>query len=102
MDVAAFIAKWSASNASERANKDLFLTELCDVLGVARPQPSTKDPERDLYVFEKPIPMAKEGGKVTKKKADLYKHGLAAVGVVVAIDDENGRRWRNARQSVDA
>jgi len=74
MDVAAFIAKWSASTASERANKDLFLTELCDVLGVPRPQPSTKDPERDLYVFEKPIPMANEGGKVTKKKADLYKH----------------------------
>jgi hypothetical protein len=24
------------------------------------------------------------------------------VGVVVAIDDENGRRWRKARQSVDA
>ena len=32
-----FIARWSASAAAERANKDLFLTELCDVLGVDRP-----------------------------------------------------------------
>ncbi len=43
------------------------------------------------------------GFKGAKKKdlADLL-DGLAALGVVVAIDDENGRRWRNARQSVDA
>lgn len=75
MDVAAFVAKWSASNASELPNKDLFLTELCDVLGVPRPDPATNDPERDLYIFEKPIPIAKEGGKVTKKRADLYKAG---------------------------
>ncbi|WP_437733599.1 hypothetical protein [Sorangium sp. So ce1335] len=38
MDVAAFVEKWSASGASERANKDLFLAELCDVLGVPRPE----------------------------------------------------------------
>jgi len=40
--------------------------------------------------------------KGAKKKdlADLL-DGLAAVGVVVAVEDENGRRWRNARQAVD-
>ncbi|MGK4002384.1 hypothetical protein WMF31_07165 [Sorangium sp. So ce1036] len=57
MDVAAFVEKWSASGASERANKDLFLAELCDVLGVPRPEPATGDPARDRYVFEKPIPI---------------------------------------------
>ncbi|MDI1476743.1 DNA methyltransferase [Polyangium sp. y55x31] len=75
MDVRAFVEKWSASGASERANKDLFLAELCDVLGVPRPEPATGDPARDRYVFEKPIPMTQEGGKVTTKRADLYKHG---------------------------
>ncbi|TKD08448.1 class I SAM-dependent DNA methyltransferase [Polyangium fumosum] len=75
MDVAAFVEKWSASGASERANKDLFLAELCDVLGVPRPEPATGDPARDRYVFEKPIPMTQEGGKVTTKRADLSKHG---------------------------
>jgi len=29
-----FMARWSASATAERANKDMFLTELCDVLGV--------------------------------------------------------------------
>ena len=48
-----FIARWSASAAAERANKDLFLTELCDALGVARPEPSTGEGDRDQYVFEK-------------------------------------------------
>ena len=34
-----FIARWQASGAAERANYQLFLTELCDVLGVANPEP---------------------------------------------------------------
>lgn len=53
MDVGRFIEKWSASAASERANKDAFLLELCDVLGVPRPDPATGDPDRDTYVFER-------------------------------------------------
>lgn len=48
-----FLDRWAASGASERANKDLFLAELCDVLGVPRPDPATGDPDRDLYVFER-------------------------------------------------
>ena len=50
--VSAFIELWSKSGASERANKDGFLRDLCDLLGVARPEPSTGDPSRDTYVFE--------------------------------------------------
>ena len=45
-----FIARWEAD--AERANKDLFLSELCTVLGVEQPHPKTSDPEKDLYVFE--------------------------------------------------
>ena len=36
-----FIARWSASAAAERANKDLFPTELCDELRVVGPEPTT-------------------------------------------------------------
>ena len=35
-----FIARWAAATASERANSQPFLCELCDVLGVARPEPT--------------------------------------------------------------
>jgi hypothetical protein len=36
----AFILKWAASGAAERANKDLFLVEQCDVLGALRRDPA--------------------------------------------------------------
>jgi hypothetical protein len=35
-----FIARWAAATASERANSQPFLCELCDVLEVARPEPT--------------------------------------------------------------
>ncbi len=71
--VADFIARWHVSGASERANKDLFLTELCDVLGVPRPDPATGDSDRDLYVFERESVIQLEGGKVSTGHIDLYK-----------------------------
>ena len=76
MDIAAFIAKWSASEASERANKDAFLLELCDLLEVSRPDPATGDPDRDLYVFERDAVVPHAGGHTTVGKIDLYKAGF--------------------------
>lgn len=40
----AFVARRQNSGAEERANKDLFLTELCDVLEIPRPNPKAGDP----------------------------------------------------------
>lgn len=71
----AFIAKWEASGAAERANKDAFLLDLCDVLGVPRPTPTTGDTEKDLYVFERDAKLSHAGGAVTIGKIDLYKSG---------------------------
>jgi hypothetical protein len=34
-----FIDRWKNSGAAKRANYQLFLSELCDVLGVPRPDP---------------------------------------------------------------
>ena len=53
MNLDAFIEHWSKSGASERANKDSFLVDLCDAIEVPRPDPNTGDPARDLYVFER-------------------------------------------------
>ena len=69
----AFIAKWVAAGPAERANKDLFLTELCDVLDIARPNPTTGDLDRDGYVFERKAKLAHEGGESTIGRIDLYK-----------------------------
>ncbi|HET9232930.1 MAG TPA: DNA methyltransferase, partial [Candidatus Eisenbacteria bacterium] len=69
-----FIARWSASGDAERSNKDSFLAELTDVLGVERPHPKTGIAERDLYVFEKDVPRTRAGG-LSIGRVDLYKHG---------------------------
>jgi hypothetical protein len=38
-DIEGFISRWSAASPSERANAQLFLVELCDLLDVPRPDP---------------------------------------------------------------
>lgn len=70
-----FIRRWEGSSASEHQTKDLFLVELCDVLGVARPEPASGDPARDHYVFEYPVRAVDEHGKVHTKRIDLFKDG---------------------------
>jgi hypothetical protein len=75
VDISSFIDRWRQSGASERANKDSFLRDLCDVLGVPHPDPATGDPERDRYVFERDAVLIGAGEKHTIGKIDLYKHG---------------------------
>ena len=75
MDIAAFHARWLGNEGGERANKDPFLNDLCDLLGVPRPDPATGDAERDLYVYEKPAVLLHAAGKPTIGKIDLYRHG---------------------------
>jgi hypothetical protein len=70
-----FVKKWAASGSAERANKDLFLAELCDVLEVPRPNPATGDAEEDTYVFEREAKKIHEEGPVTLGRIDLYKEG---------------------------
>ena len=76
MPFASFIHTWSASSGTERANKDLFFTELCDVLGIPRPKPVTGHPERDEYVFEKDVPFLHGDGRKTTRKIDVYREGM--------------------------
>ena len=66
-----FISRWSAASASERANSQLFLSELCDVLEVPRPQPTFTGG----YAFEFPVPQQHRDGSVTEGRIDLYKRG---------------------------
>ena len=37
MSAAPFISRWSKASPSERANSELFLSELCDLLAVPHP-----------------------------------------------------------------
>jgi hypothetical protein len=58
-EIESFIERWRHSAASERANYQLFLTELCDLLGLPRPDPATGEADRDNYVFDRPVAFKK-------------------------------------------
>ena len=73
--VRTFIERWSRSAASERANYQLFLIELCDILGVPRPDPATGDPECDAYVFERPVQFRNPDGTTSPGFIDLHRSG---------------------------
>ena len=71
----AFIARWAASAGAERANYQIFLAELCDVLGLPRPDPSVADEAANTYVFDKAVTFPLPDAKTTTKYIDLYRKG---------------------------
>src|SRR5207245_123278 len=70
-----FIARWQNSGATERANYALFLTELCDLLEVPRPEPALPDDAANHYVFEHPVTFRHPTGLTSTGRIDLYKKG---------------------------
>ncbi|MBK9627766.1 MAG: hypothetical protein IPO56_08725 [Flavobacteriales bacterium] len=69
--IQAFITKWEVSGAAERANAQLFIAELCDVIGVEPPRPKTPDEHINAYVYEKTIPSVTDSTNFI----DCYKRG---------------------------
>jgi hypothetical protein len=70
-----WIAKWQKSGGAERANYQLFLTELCDVLGVPHPDPTRAEEPENSYVFEKNVVFNNPDGTTSTKRVDLYRRG---------------------------
>jgi hypothetical protein len=48
----AFIARWSGVTGSERANYQLFITELCALLELPGPEPAHEDTRDNAYVLQ--------------------------------------------------
>jgi hypothetical protein len=70
-----FIDRWKRSGAAERANYQLFLSELCDLLGVPGPEPTTPDDSENAYVFERSVTFHHSDGSTSMGRIDLYKRG---------------------------
>ncbi|MGN6374121.1 MAG: class I SAM-dependent DNA methyltransferase [Sphingomonas sp.] len=76
MDVESFIARWQNNEGgAERANYALFLTELCDLLDLPRPDPADANHDHNDYVFERAVTFRDAGGKTGHGRIDLYKRG---------------------------
>ncbi len=71
--VESFITRWERSGAAERANYQLFLSELCDILGVSRPDPATADDSQNAYTFERNVTFRHNDGSTSLGRIDLYK-----------------------------
>lgn len=41
--IESFIERWSGVTGTERANYQLYLTQLCDALDLPQPEPASKD-----------------------------------------------------------
>src|SRR3954467_3909294 len=74
-----FIDRWKDSGAGERANCQPFLLELCDLIGVERPNPTRNDDRLNLYVFERTVVFPRAYGAVSTGRSDLYKRGCFVV-----------------------
>ena len=72
---AEFVETWKASGGAERANYQLFLSELCDQLGVLRPEPTKPDDSENAYVFERTVTFQHGDGNTSPNYVDLYKRG---------------------------
>ncbi|MGC9452303.1 MAG: class I SAM-dependent DNA methyltransferase [Oceanipulchritudo sp.] len=70
-----FIGRWKSSGASERANCQPFLMELCAVLNLPRPEPAKPDHKENAYVFERAVPFTMPDGTTSTGRIDLYKRG---------------------------
>lgn len=76
MDIETFITRWGeARGGAERANYQMFLSELCEALDLPRPDPASDDTRTNDYVFERGVKRRESEGVASTLRIDLYKRG---------------------------
>ena len=63
------------SKSFERASLQHFLSELCDVLNLPRPDPAKTVNEENTYSFERKVYIRENDGAKVLKRLDLYRRG---------------------------
>jgi hypothetical protein len=89
LDIDQFITRWKSSGGSERANYQLFLSELTRVLDLPVPQPATGDLRKDEYRFDHPV----QYGPLDLNQRgfiDLYKRGHFVLETKQGTDADQG------------
>ena len=73
--IAVFIERWRGVAGSERANYQLFVSGLCDLLDLPHPEPAREETRDNLYVFERRVTFAYGDGTTSNGFIDCYKRG---------------------------
>ena len=68
-----FITRWQAAGGSERANYQLFITELCALLDLPKPEPAQADASENAYVFERRVSFRHGDGSSSNGYIDCYR-----------------------------
>jgi hypothetical protein len=91
----AFITRWKSSGAAELANYQLFLSELCDLIQVPRPDPTRNDNRLNLYVFERAVTLPRADGMTRTGRIDLYKRGCFILEAKQGSDQRPARLFKS-------
>ncbi|UCV14154.1 class I SAM-dependent DNA methyltransferase [Quatrionicoccus australiensis] len=75
MQIDQFLSRWRHAGGSERANYQLFIADLCDLLEVDKPQPANVDTRDNPYVFERRVVFHHGDGSTSNGFIDCYKRG---------------------------
>jgi len=76
--VEAFIVRWQSAGGSERANYQLFITELCELLGLPKPEPAKAEAEDNAYVFERRVTFRHGDGSSSNGYIDCYRRATSS------------------------
>lgn len=68
-----FISRWQSAGGSERANYQLFITELCELLALPKPEPAQADARDNAYVFERRVVFKHGDGSSSNGFIDCYR-----------------------------
>ncbi|MGL4512460.1 MAG: type IIL restriction-modification enzyme MmeI [Lacipirellulaceae bacterium] len=102
MDAAQFVARWGKSAASERSNYQSFLIELCDLLGVPRPEPAVEDNQQNAHVFERAVRFDNLDGTHSTGYADLYNRGAFVCETKQGVEADDQRELLSTAQQTAA
>jgi len=94
--IEAFIERWRDTGGKERANYQLFLTELCQLLDLPGPEPAGADDSDDVYVFERRVDIHHPDGTVNRGYIDLYKRGHFVLEAKRVGEKRESSRWDKA------
>ncbi len=75
MHIETFLTRWRTAGGSERANYQLFIADLCELLEVDKPQPANEDTRDNPYVFERRVVFHHGDGSTSNGFIDCYKRG---------------------------
>lgn len=92
----AFISRWKDINGTERANYQLFLMELVELLGLPKADPASEDTRNNAYVFERRVIIKKADGTQTNGFIDLYKRGSFVLEAKQSSLNMDSSRWDKA------